>query len=238
MATLSDIGVSAGVNILSALIFLLAFALLRIQPFNDRVYFPKWYLKGLRFSPTYSGALVTKFVNLDFRSYLRFLNWMPDALRMPEEELIEHVGLDSAAYLRIYLLGLKIFVPITVLALAILVPVNLTNSTLALANVTYSDVDKLSISNIPLGSQRFWAHVVMAYAFTFWTCYVLAKEYERIATLRLQFLASERRHLDQFTVLVRNIPPNSDESISELSGALFLSQSSRSLSNSSGKVLQ
>lgn len=105
MATLGDIGVSAAINLLSALIFLLAFAILRLQPFNDRVYFPKWYLKGLRSSPTRSGAFMQRFVNLDFRSYLRFLNWMPEAIRMPEPELIEHAGLDSAVYLRIYLIG-------------------------------------------------------------------------------------------------------------------------------------
>ena len=105
MASVSDILVSAGFNLLSALVFLLAFALLRIQPFNDRVYFPKWYLKGLRNSPLNTGAFVSKFVNLDFKSYLRFLNWMPDALRMPESELIDHAGLDSAVYLRIYLIG-------------------------------------------------------------------------------------------------------------------------------------
>lgn len=40
----------------------------------------------------------------------------------------------------------------------------------------------------------------MAYAFTVWTCYVLMKEYEKIASLRLQFLASEKRRPDQFTV--------------------------------------
>ncbi|KAK3016800.1 hypothetical protein RJ639_006066 [Escallonia herrerae] len=58
MATIGDIGVAAGINILSALVFLLVFAILRLQPFNDRVYFPKWYLKGLRSSPTRSGAFV------------------------------------------------------------------------------------------------------------------------------------------------------------------------------------
>lgn len=105
MATLGDIGVAAALNIITALIFLIAFAILRLQPFNDRVYFPKWYLKGLRTSPATSGAFAGKFVNLDYRSYLRFLNWMPDALKMPEPELIDHAGLDSAVYLRIYLLG-------------------------------------------------------------------------------------------------------------------------------------
>uniref|UniRef100_A0A7N0UCZ1 Calcium permeable stress-gated cation channel 1 n=1 Tax=Kalanchoe fedtschenkoi TaxID=63787 RepID=A0A7N0UCZ1_KALFE len=222
MATLEDIGVSAGINLLSAFVFLVVFAILRLQPFNDRVYFPKWYLKGLRTDPLTSGAFMSKIVNLDFRSYLRFLNWIPAALRMPEPELIEHAGLDSAVYLRIYLLGLKIFVPLTIIAWAVLVPVNFTNQTLELSNLTYSDIDKLTISNIPLGSDRFWTHIVYAYVFTFWTCYVLRNEYDIIAKMRLHFLASEHRRPDQFTVLVRNVPPDPDESISELVEHFFL----------------
>lgn len=180
MATLSDIGVAAAINILSAFTFFLAFALLRIQPINDRVYFPKWYLKGLRSSPLPSGAFVQKFINLDFNSYLKFLNWMPAALQMPEPELIDHAGLDSAVYLRIYLTGytyftwllnhsslislilandfiwcrLKIFVPIAVITFTVLVPVNWTNNSLEHSNLKYSDLDKLSISNIPVGSKR------------------------------------------------------------------------------------
>ena len=105
MGSLTEIGVSAGINILSALGFLLAFAVLRIQPINDRVYFPKWYLKGTRSSPRHLGTVISKFVNADMSTYIRFLNWMPAALRMPEPELIEHAGLDSAIYVRIYLLG-------------------------------------------------------------------------------------------------------------------------------------
>ena len=104
MATLSDIGMAAAINILTAFAFFVAFAILRLQPVNDRVYFPKWYLKGLRASPL-GGAFVSKFVNLDYRSYMRFLNWMPAALQMPEPELVDHAGLDSAVYLRIYLTG-------------------------------------------------------------------------------------------------------------------------------------
>lgn len=47
---------------------------------------------------------------------------------------------------------------------------------------------------------RFWTHIVMAYAFTFWTCFVLLKEYETVASMRLHFLASEKRRPDQYTV--------------------------------------
>ncbi|KAF7811200.1 calcium permeable stress-gated cation channel 1-like [Senna tora] len=225
MATLEDIGLAAGINILSAILFLVIFAILRIQPFNDRVYFPKWYLKGLRSDPIHGGVFVRKFVNLDWRSYLRFLNWMPSALRMPELELTEHAGLDSVVYLRIYLIGLKIFVPIAFLAWAVLVPVNLTSNGLEIdqqTNVTSSDIDRLSISNVEEKSQRFFGHIVMAYGFTFWTCYVLRKEYEKVATMRLRFLAAEKRRPDQFTVLVRNIPPDPDESVSELVEHFFM----------------
>ncbi|CAL4956317.1 unnamed protein product [Urochloa decumbens] len=222
MANIRDIGLSAALNILGAITFLLAFAFLRLQPINDRVYFPKWYLKGARESPSHGGTFVRKFVNLDMRSYLKFLSWMPAALKMPEDELISHAGLDSAVYLRIYLVGLKIFAPIAILAFAVLVPVNWTNDTLQFSKFEHSNIDKLSISNIPVGSKRFIAHLSMAYVFTFWTCYVLLREYEIVAQMRLRFLASEKRRPDQFTVLVRNIPPDPDESIGELVEHFFL----------------
>ncbi|TYH44172.1 hypothetical protein ES332_D11G175300v1 [Gossypium tomentosum] len=223
MATLNDIGVAAAINILTALAFFLAFAMLRIQPVNDRVYFPKWYIKGLRSRPLVNGsAFASKFVNLDLRSYTRFLNWMPAALQMPEPELIDHAGLDSAVYLRIYLLGLKIFGPIALTALTVMIPVNWSNNTLEHSGLTYSDIDKLSISNIPIGSHKFWTHLVLAYGFTFWTCYVLKREYEIVAAMRLHFLASDQRRPDQFTVLVRNVPPDPDESVTELVQHFFL----------------
>ncbi|KAL0788316.1 hypothetical protein Bca101_004562 [Brassica carinata] len=56
----------------------------------------------------------------------------------------------------------------------------------------------------------------MAYVISFWTCFVLKREYKIIGSMRLQFLASDQRRPDQFTVLVRNIPPDPDESVSEL----------------------
>lgn len=74
MATLGDIGVSAFINIVGAIAFLLAFALLRIQPVNDRVYFPKWYLSLF-----------------NCWTYLTFLNWMPQAMRVTEAEIINHI---------------------------------------------------------------------------------------------------------------------------------------------------
>lgn len=49
---------------------------------------------------------------------------------------------------------LKIFVPIAFLAFTIMIPVNYTNGTLQHSNLVYSDIDKLSISNVPNASHR------------------------------------------------------------------------------------
>ncbi|KAK9084784.1 hypothetical protein Sjap_025195 [Stephania japonica] len=69
---------------------------------------------------------------------------------------------------------------------------------------------------------RFWTQLVMAYVITFWTCYLLQKEYNIVATMRLHFLATEQRRPDQFTVLVRNVPPDPHESVSEHVEHFFL----------------
>ncbi|KAL3635792.1 hypothetical protein CASFOL_020339 [Castilleja foliolosa] len=217
MASLGDIGVSALINILGAFAFLLAFALLRIQPINDRVYFPKWYIAGKRTSPRSWGGVVGKFVNLDIMTYFTFLNWMPQALKMSESELISHAGLDSAVFLRIYTLGLKIFGPIAIAALLFLIPVNLSDGTLSFLrrDLVVSDIDKLSISNVHPSSNKFFVHISMEYVFTFWACFMLYKEYDRVASMRLKFLASQGRRAEQFTVLVRNVPRVSGRSISD-----------------------
>ncbi|KAE8732526.1 CSC1-like protein [Hibiscus syriacus] len=163
MANLRDISVSAALNLLSAFAFLVAFAILRLQPIND---------------------------GFTFRN----------ALGMPKPELIDHAGLDSVVYIRIYLLGLKIIVPLAVLAFLVLVPVNWTGETLeGIKNLTFSDIDKLSISNVPDGSKRFWAHIVMSYVFALWAFYVLYVEYKIVASMRLKYLASEICRPDQFT---------------------------------------
>ncbi|PKU75195.1 DNA-directed RNA polymerase III subunit RPC2 [Dendrobium catenatum] len=218
MASLEDIAVSAFINILSAIGFLLAFAVLRVQPINSRVYYPKLYINGLRSSPRGSMNGVLRFVNFNIWSYIvSFLGWMPEALKMSQTEIIQHAGLDSAIYLRIYILGLKIFVPLTILALLVIIPVNVSSGTLLdlKKDIVFSDIDKLSISNVKPGSERFWVHLCMAYIFTLWTSYMLYMEYDNVAFMRLHFLASQHRRVEQFTVVVRNVPQISGHSIAE-----------------------
>ncbi|KAL8498544.1 hypothetical protein ACS0TY_021758 [Phlomoides rotata] len=223
MATLGDIGVSGLINILGAFAFLLAFAVLRLQPINDRVYFTKLYICGKRRSSPPRGGGLGKFVNLNIKTYLTFLNWMPQALTMSEAEIINHAGLDSAAFLRIYILGLKIFGPIAIVAFLVLLPVNATGGTLFFLrrDLVVSNIDKLSISNVHPKSYKFFAHIAMEYLFTFWACYMLYTEYDRVESMRLKFMASHSRRPEQFTVLVRNVPHVSGRSISDSVESFF-----------------
>ncbi|KAG5408289.1 hypothetical protein IGI04_007747 [Brassica rapa subsp. trilocularis] len=70
IASINEIGVAEAINIVTSIAFLIAFAILRIQPVNDIAYFPKWYLKGLRTSSIQTGGFGSKFINLDFMSYV------------------------------------------------------------------------------------------------------------------------------------------------------------------------
>ncbi|KAL0710808.1 hypothetical protein Bca4012_017786 [Brassica carinata] len=124
----------------------------RIQPVNDIVYFPKWYLKGLRTSSIQTGGFGSKFINLDFMSYVRFLNWMPEALKMPEPELVRSRFCCLLEDLRT---RAQDFFPIPCVAFTTMVHVNWKRlDGLKHSNISYSDIDKLSLSNIPNGSDR------------------------------------------------------------------------------------
>jgi len=109
-----DVVTAAWINIVTSVVLLLAFAVLKNQPMNARVYFPKWFLNGQKqraaavggFEPRISSTNpIGRFVNLNIQSYAHVMDWIWTTLRMPEAELIEHAGLDAAVLLRVFLLG-------------------------------------------------------------------------------------------------------------------------------------
>ncbi|CAI9786997.1 unnamed protein product [Fraxinus pennsylvanica] len=117
----------------------MVFALLKIQPINERIYVFKWYMNGTRTNLS-SGGVVG----------FNFLHWMPYALKMSEDEIISHAGLDSAAFLRIFILCLKIFGLIAIVALVVLILVNVSGGALDFGSpdLVFNIHDKLWISNI------------------------------------------------------------------------------------------
>lgn len=127
-----DVVTAAWINIVTSIGLLLAFAVLKNQPMNARVYYPKWFLRGQKQKLTgelnagsripppttitsnattrdqarsSNGHPMNRYVNLNVKSYAHVMDWIWTTLRMPETELIEHAGLDSAILLRVFLLG-------------------------------------------------------------------------------------------------------------------------------------
>lgn len=49
-------------------------------------------------------------------------------------------------------------------------------------------------------SCRLWAHLLASYLFTGWTCLMLYMEYSKVEKLRFDFIASQKKRPDQFTV--------------------------------------
>lgn len=80
---------------------------------------------------------------------------------------------------------LKIFLPITTLALLVLIPVNVSGGTLLdlKKEVVFSDIDKLSISNVNPGSNRYGS-----YEFLIFYTYIMSRTFSMPIILSVLFL--------------------------------------------------
>jgi signal transduction histidine kinase len=98
---------------------------------------------------------------------------------------------------------LKIFAPIAMVLLPILLPINRYSG-------DSTGLDKLSISNISAEYRktRLWAHLVLALGTIGWICYVLYSELRGYIRVRQAFLTSPQHRLraSATTVLVTGIP--------------------------------
>ncbi|KAG0587517.1 hypothetical protein KC19_2G170300 [Ceratodon purpureus] len=223
--TASDLLTSLWINVVTSAVFLIFYAISKNLPFFFRVYYPRRYLKG---QVEHVDDLVRsgdkKQYEVGWRSYRNILKWVKSVWRKlnltDNSEFIERYGLDSAILLRTFLLGLKVFLPLTLWGFVVLIPVNKTDNELASfqslqSNVTYTKVDNWSIAHVHDLSERLWAHLLASYLYTIWTCVLLYKEYSKIYKLRLDFIANQKRRPDDFTVLVRHVPEDNSMSVGE-----------------------
>ncbi|GAQ81109.1 early-responsive to dehydration stress-related protein [Klebsormidium nitens] len=204
---LQNLGVSAAINLGAGGLFVAAYMVASRFPINMRVYFSALSERDPdKFAHTGKKGLAS--LKPDFHIF----DWLKDVLRMSEEELISIAGLDAVLLLRIIALCLRMFVPITLWALVVLIPVNATdhNVDYQLAvnpKSSFDTLDKISLSNVRDKSTRMWAHLVSSYLFAFWAYYCLWTEYAAITRLRLKYMADGAPHPEDFTVLATEIPP-------------------------------
>lgn len=127
--------------------------------------------------------------------------------------------MDAYFFLRYLRTLLKIFIPMALVILPILIPLNFVHgrgphfAIGRFASSTYTNVtglDRLAWGDVPPDkNNRYWAHLVLAVGVVIYTCFVFFDELRGYIRLRQAYLTSPQHRLraSATTVLVTAIPP-------------------------------
>ena len=144
--------------------------------------------------------------------------WAAPVFRTSNSDFIQKCGLDAYFFLRYLRMLLKIFVPMALVILPILLPINAVGGrgdSFAMGpyqsgewrNIT--GLDTLAWGNVrPDRNHRYWAHLVLAVLAIAYCCYVFFDELRGYIRLRQAYLTSPQHRLraSATTVLVTAIP--------------------------------
>ncbi|EFJ15037.1 hypothetical protein SELMODRAFT_156268 [Selaginella moellendorffii] len=209
---------SAGINIGLAVIFYSLYSIFRKQRTNVNVYFPRYVLRQKN---------VFKTDRFKLASLVPSAGWIQRALQPSEDEIIASCGLDAAVLLRIFIFSMRFFAICTLIGVGILAPLNYTDNQVSHASqigLLFDSLDLFTISNISNGSNRLWIHLAALYVISFSAYWLLHMEYKHVTQKRLEVLSTARPQPDQYTVLVRSIPRESQEESYSASIDRFFSQ--------------
>ena len=150
------------------------------------------------FFPVYRGREILPGVRhrppkLSLKSHNRYWNWILPAFKISDSEFLKSAGLDALVAVRILSYGLALFIPVGLLGIAILLPVNYTSTGLvddgqAPEGVTNSNLTylflRMTISNIPNGSSLMWIHFVFLLFAVAYGCLLIILYYEENISLQ------------------------------------------------------
>ena len=183
----------------------LAFSILR--PHNSVVYAPKLKYADDKHAPPRIGKGI--------------FAWFWPVASIKEAELVEKIGLDATVFLRFTKMCRNIFILVTLVAVAILLPANVISSkkhpsqVVGVSHGFLSDSTPLSVKGPAL-----WVHVVCAWAINIIVAFFLWRNYAAVTRLRRQYFESAEylTALHSRTLMLTDIPTASrtDEGILRL----------------------
>ncbi|KAG9248799.1 hypothetical protein BJ878DRAFT_476161 [Calycina marina] len=189
------LGTSVGFTILLAV----GFSLLR--PFNSVVYAPKLRVADDKHAPPALGRGV--------------FAWVTPVLRTREADLIMNIGMDATVFLRVLRMCRNIFLVLTGLGCAILIPTNLIKG----QKFPNTDIVTMVTPVNTFGSAN-WAITICAWLFNSVVAGYLWWNYRAVLRLRRQYYESPeyQASLHARTLMINDIPKNmrSDEGIGRL----------------------
>lgn len=156
------------------------------------------------------------------------LKWLSTVFKIREDPVVlEKAGMDAYFFLRLLSMFLKIFTPMALIIMPILIPLNVKQGkgTNIINNVQYNvtGLDTLAWSNVsPENTNRYWAHLILAVGSITWVCFMFHEELKHYILKRQQYLSSPGHRLKASctTVLIQDIPENlcNEEALEELYG--------------------
>ncbi|KAL9017671.1 MAG: hypothetical protein Q9185_005005 [Variospora sp. 1 TL-2023] len=183
---------------------ILLFFLLKSSAIGRRIYQPKNYLVQDRLRVE---AVPTNPIT-----------WLRRIFSIRDDELILKCGLDGYFFIRFLRAIIIIFVPLMIIVVTVLLPINYNKGKGNNPRVTpdgergrwdVAGLDTLSWQNIdPAKTQRYWAHAVCAILVVSWALYRIYVEKVNFIDVRQRFLTSPEHRLKASakTILVTNIP--------------------------------
>ncbi|KPI36572.1 uncharacterized protein AB675_4329 [Cyphellophora attinorum] len=141
------------------------------------------------------------------------LKWLYGLLLTSNDLVLRKAGMDGYFFIRYLGLCLKIFFPMALIIIPILIPINYVDgkgtNTIDGTRYNVTGMDTLAWSNVsPRHTQRYWAHLVLAVGVIAWVCCLFYYELRHYVEKRQQYLGSRSHRLkaSATTVLITDIP--------------------------------
>ncbi|OXV09312.1 hypothetical protein Egran_02926 [Elaphomyces granulatus] len=184
-AVWASLGTSIGITFLLALLFSL------FRPRHNVIYAPKLKHADQKHSPPPVGK--------------GLFAWLHPVLHTKEEDVADRIGMDATIFLRFTYMCRDIFLALTIIGCAVLIPVNLSQSQGAVTKgfSVFSTMTPMYVS-----TDAIWAQVICAWALNLVVVFFLWRNYRAVLALRRRHFHSHeyQNSLHARTLMITDIP--------------------------------
>lgn len=134
-----------------------------------------------------------------------WFTWIKPVFETKRKPFVEKCGLDAYCFVRLLFMEIKIFLPLMIVVLPVIIPLNISG----VDNPENSGLDEYGWGNLgQTHTNRYTGHLVMAVVVLIWVCYVFYTELLNYIQERQRWMTSpsHRIRASATTVLVSNIP--------------------------------
>ena len=197
--TIQTLAISLAAGLVLFAVQFIAFLICRTYLWGKRIYQPRSFLIPLkdRVNPPPNNPL----------------RWISVLWKTSNDVVLRKAGMDAYFFLRYLGMCLKIFCPLTIIILPILIPLNAVDGkgtkTIGKTHYNVTGLDTLAWSNVaPEHTRRYWAHLILAVGVITWVCYLFHHELLHYILKRQEYLRSPSHRLkaSSTTVLITDIP--------------------------------